>query len=108
MAQFDVHRNIGRGRDGVPYLLNVQSNRFAGSRLRIVVPLLTSDPMASTRYPSLAQTFVIEGRRLVLEPLHMQAVPADRLGPVVASLADDNEAVRIISAIDEVISRSRG
>jgi toxin CcdB len=108
MAQFDVHRNVGGSRRGVPYLLDVQSNRFAASRLRLAVPLLTSSPMASARYPFLARSYVIEGRQVVLEPLHMQAVPVVKLGEVVLSLAGDNEAVAIIAAIDEVISRSRG
>jgi toxin CcdB len=108
MAQFDVHRNIGGSRQSVPYLLDVQPNRFAASRRRIVIPLLVSNEMASARYAFAAQRYVIEGRQVVFEPLHMQATPVAKLGEVVMSLAEDNEAVRIIAAIDEVISRSRG
>jgi toxin CcdB len=39
MAQFDVHRNIGRHEDAIPFVV-VQSSQFDGYRRRVVVPLV--------------------------------------------------------------------
>lgn len=43
MAQFDVHRNRGANRDGIPYVVVVQSAIFAEYKRRIVVPRLSVD-----------------------------------------------------------------
>jgi hypothetical protein len=48
------------------------------------------------------------GRSVTPDPLPIQAVPRNPLGPPVASLADDAGASSIIAAIDEAISRSHG
>jgi hypothetical protein len=39
MAQFDVHRNPGRHRDRIPFVVVVQSSLYDGYRRRVVVPL---------------------------------------------------------------------
>jgi hypothetical protein len=40
MAQFDVHRNTGKHRDSIPFVVVVQSAQFDGYRRRVVVPLV--------------------------------------------------------------------
>lgn len=108
MAQFDVHRNPGRHRDAIPFVVVVQSRRFDGHARRLVAPLLAATPLEAGRYPELAPRFVVDGQRVILDPLQLQTVPRDILGPVVASLAGDTDSSRIIAAIDVVLSTSAG
>lgn len=108
MPQFDVHRNPGRLKDAVPFVVVVQSRRFDGHARRLVAPLLAAHDTQAERFPDLAPRFVIEGRSVVMDPLQLQTVPRDLLGPVVASLAADEHAARIIAAIDAVLSTSAG
>ena len=108
MAQFDVHRNPGRGGADIPYVIVIQSAYFDGQRTRLVAPLVRDDGGSEWKYPARMRHFTIEGRRVVLDPLLIQAVPNNVLGPVITALADDNSAVAIITAIDEVIARGYG
>jgi hypothetical protein len=48
--------------------------------------------------------FVIENIPVILDPLQITNVPRDVLGPVIASLA--NEDGRIINALDALLSES--
>jgi toxin CcdB len=105
MAQFDVHRNRTATRSGIPYLVIVQSQRFAASARRVIVPLLLAKQVQSTE-PSLTPLFVLEGHDVILNPLQLASVPAEQLGEKVCSLADDSD--RIIAAIDLLISRAWG
>jgi toxin CcdB len=104
MAQFDVHRNGGRNRAAIPYMVVVQTSRLDALPTRLVIPLVLPNP-SYRREPRLAPSLMVGGRELVLHAWEMQAVPVSALGPVVASLADDHSAAQIIGAIDEVISR---
>ena len=40
MAQFDVHRNTGKQKEAIPYVVIVQSSLYDGYRRRVVVPLV--------------------------------------------------------------------
>jgi len=40
MAQFDVHRNLGKNHDAIPFVVIVQSALFDSYRRRVVVPLV--------------------------------------------------------------------
>jgi toxin CcdB len=108
MAQFDVHRNPGRHRDAIPFVVVVQSGRFDGHERRLVAPLLAASLPEADRFPELAPRFVVDGQRVILDPLQLQTVPRDVLGPAIASLAADADAARIIAAIDVVLSTSAG
>jgi toxin CcdB len=108
MAQFDVHRNPGRQRESIPFVVVVQSRRFDGHARRLVAPLIAAALPAAELYPELAPRFVIEGQRVVLDPLLLQTVPREVLGPVIASLAADADAARIVAAIDVVLATSAG
>jgi toxin CcdB len=50
--------------------------------------------------------FRIKGQTLVLHPLDMVSVAMDRLGPCVANLSEQGQA--IADALDELLTRSWG
>jgi toxin CcdB len=109
MSQFDVHRNMGRQSAQVPYVVVVQSAAFDARRRRVVVPLVAGDVLAgAVDLPAspVNPVFMIEGRRVVLNPLDIVAVSLDALGPQVASLAEEGDSV--VAALDEVFSRAWG
>ncbi len=108
MAKFDVHRNPGRHRDAIPFVVVVQSRRFDVHARRLVAPSMAATPLESGRYPDLAPRFIVDGQRVILDPLQLQTVPRDLLGPGVATLADDADSSRIVAAIDAVLSTSTG
>lgn len=40
MAQFEAHRNVGKNRDAIPFVVLAQSALFDSYRWRVVVPLV--------------------------------------------------------------------
>ena len=103
MRQFDVHRNVGSRRATIPYVVIVQSRRFERSRRRLVIPLVVQSELPSVD-PRLHPVFDVEGIQVVLEPLQMVSMAADKLGEHVTSLSHEGD--RIIAAIDLVVSRA--
>lgn len=109
MAQFDVHRNIGRQRDAIPYVVIVQSALFDNYRRRLVVPLVRQSGLgsiAALRGSRINPVFTIEKTKLVLHPLELVSVPLDQLGQKAGSLHDHGAA--ITDALGEVFTRSWG
>jgi toxin CcdB len=106
MAQFDVHRNIGRLRETVPFVVVVQSSQFDGYRRRVVVPLVKANTIGAAALRTLNPTFTIRNVRVVLHPLDVVSMPVDQLGERVGSLAESAEA--IVAALDEVFTRAWG
>ncbi len=104
MAQFDLHRNLGRHKEGIPFVVIVQSSQFNGYRRQVVVPLVRANAIGSVRFPSFNPTFVIKGIKVVLHPLEIVSVPSDQLGAKVGSLGDSGQ--QIIDALDELFSRA--
>jgi len=107
MSQFDVHRNMGKQRATIPYVVVVQSSRFDRSRRRVVVPLVALDATGAAGKPpasALNARFEIDGVAVVLNPLEISSVALDSLGEKVASLADEGD--RIIQALDELFSQA--
>jgi toxin CcdB len=104
MAQFDVHRNTGRLRDTVPFVVVVQSSQFDGYRRRVVVPLVKANTIDTPVLRVLNPIFKIENVAVVLHPLDLVSVPTDQLGERVGSLAKEGDA--ILTAIDEVLTRA--
>jgi toxin CcdB len=101
--QLDVHRNPGRNRRTVPFVVVVQSNRFRASARRVVVPLVAADALGQAD-SDITPHFLIEGQRVVLDPLQIASLPRDLLGPPVMSLV--NEEARVINAMDALLSRA--
>jgi len=106
MTQFDVHRNAGKNRDAIPFVVLVQSSLFDGYRRRVVVPLVRKSTLGKISNARFNPTFKIDGVPVVLHPLEIVSVPCDRLGDLVASL--DHEGERIIDALDELLTRAWG
>ncbi len=103
MSQFDVHRNLGRTRDHIPFVVIVQSASFDRHLRRIVVPL----PLAgSLPVSKVNPVFAIEGVKVILDTLDIVSVDCKTLGPKVGSLADEGDV--ITAALDEVFSRAWG
>ena len=95
MAQFDVHRNVGKLKDAIPLVAVVQSAQFDDYRRRVVVPLVRATSTGKIGY----------GMNVVLHPLDIGSVPLEQLGPRVGSLSDDGQ--QIIAALDELLSQAR-
>ena len=69
MPQFDVHRNTGRQRETIPFVVIVQSSLYNDFRRRVVVPLVRKELLGSITDPSFNPTFTIESIDVVLHPL---------------------------------------
>lgn len=108
MAEFDVHQNPGGSRDTVPFVVLVQSRQFDDVPTRLAAPLIELPQHGPLRAPPHPPRLSVLGRTLVLVMLQLQAIPRRALGPVIASLADDDSAMRIVSALDTVTSRAHG
>jgi toxin CcdB len=105
MAQFDVHRNNGKHKDTIPFVVVVQSSQFDSYRRRVVVPLVKASAIGKIAYASFNPTFRIRGTSVVLHPLEIVSVPVEQIGAVVGSLAADSQT--ITAALDEFLSRAR-
>lgn len=106
MAQFDVHRNHGKQRDSIPYVVVVQSAIFDGYNRRVVVPLVRESELSSAAHPRLNPRFKIQNVTVALHPLQIVSVPKRTLGDPVDSLAAESD--RIVAALDELLSRAWG
>lgn len=106
MAQFDVHRNSGKHTDEIPYVVVVQSALFDEYARRVVVPLVRAASIGGTPNPQFNPTFKIGRTLVVLHPLEIVSVAADKLGAPIASLAAEGN--RILGALDELLSRAWG
>jgi toxin CcdB len=104
MAQFDVHRNSGKHKDTIPFVVVVQSSQFDNYRRRVVVPLVRATALGKVNYAAFNPTFKIRGTSVVLHPLEIVSIPVDQLGPVVGSLSDDSQL--IVAALDELLARA--
>jgi toxin CcdB len=106
MTQFDVHRNTGRQKDVIPYVVVVQSALYDRYRRRVVVPLVRRSQLdnAAIVGSALNPGFEVEGLEVVLHPLEVVSVATDQLGEKVASLAQEGD--RITAAMDELLTRA--
>jgi toxin CcdB len=102
MAQFDVHRNSGKHKDTIPFVVIVQAAQFDSYRRRVVVPLVRATAIGKIDYVGFNPTFKIRGATVVLHPLEIVSIPAGQLGERVGSLRDDSQL--IVAALDELLS----
>jgi toxin CcdB len=101
--QLSVHSNPGRNRQAIPFVVVVQSNRFRSSVQRVVVPLLAAEEFGLPD-SDVGPHFVVDGRRVVLDPRQITNIPREVLGRSIGSLADED--VRIFNALDALFSRA--
>lgn len=104
MAQFDVHRNRGRNRDDIPYVVVVQSSLFDNYKRRVVIPLVKKTSLAKIDNTHFNPSFRIKNVSVVLHPLEIVSVSVDSLGERVASLSQDGDS--IVDALDELLTRA--
>ena len=104
MAQFDVHRNTGKNRDAIPFVVIVQSSLFDDYRRRVVVPLVRKSAIGKISHASFNPTFKIEGVSVVLHPLEIVSIANDQLGDLVESLSQDGQ--RIMAALDDLLTQA--
>ena len=88
MAQFDVHRNTGRQRETIPFVVVVQSSIYDDYRRRVVVPLVRRALLGPLVDSTFNPTFTIEGIEVVLHPLEIVSIPVVQLGAHVGSLSE--------------------
>ena len=101
--QLSVHRNPGRNKTVVPFVVAVQSNRFRTSARRVVVPLVAAGAFGVPD-SDVGPHFIVEGQAVVLDPLQITNLPRDALGSPVGSLAEEDE--RVVRALDILLSRA--
>ncbi len=106
MAQFDVHRNTGRHRDDIPYVVLVQSSLYDAYRRRVVVPLVRKSALGKISNPRFNPRFKIENVPVVLHPLEIVSIPNEQLGEFVESLSQEGN--RIMDALDELLTQAWG
>jgi toxin CcdB len=106
MAQFDVHRNSGKQRDRIPYVVVVQSALFDDYGRRVVVPLVKASAVGRIANPRFNPVFKIGKTSVVLHPLEIVSVSLTQLAEPVASLSEEGE--RIIQALDDLLTRAWG
>lgn len=108
MAQFDIHRNPSpRSGTSRPFIIVIQSSRFDRLATRLVAALAQASalPRGDLEGSHLTPSFRVQDRTVFLNPFELTNLLAERLGPCVASLADDDDAKRRIQkALDEVLS----
>lgn len=104
MAQFDVHRNNGKHKDTIPFVVVVQSSLFDDYRRRVVVPLVLKSAVGKLARASFNPAFKVESVTVVLHPLEIVSIPTDQLGECVASLS--HEGPKIMAALDELLTQA--
>jgi toxin CcdB len=106
MPQFDIHRNVGKHRDSIPFVIVIQSSLFDGYRRRVVIPLVKKGELPRLPNQRLNPSFKIKNVTVVLHPLEIVSVANERLGEHVGSLASESDA--IVAALDELFTRASG
>lgn len=104
MAQFDVHRNAGKHKEDIPYVVLVQSSLYDNYCRRVVVPLVRKAVLGKISNPRFNPAFRIEKSYVVLHPLEIVSIPNEQLGEYVESL--DHEGTRIMDALDELLTQA--
>jgi toxin CcdB len=88
MARHDVFQTS----DGAGHLLDVQSDLLDIIGTRVMVPLLARDKYTKT-FSRLNPEFMVGDQRYVMMTQFITAVPLSILGPTVAKLGDQHDAI---------------
>ena len=96
MARLDVYKS-GNARG---LLLDIQSDLLDEFGSRVIVPLLPAEDMQSVS--RLHPVFVINDERYIMSTHLIFAIPVDRLGAKIGSLAQED--LVITSAVDTLLS----
>ena len=96
MARFDVYKS-GNARG---LLLDIQSDLLDEFGSRVIVPLLPAEDMQSVS--RLHPVFVINDQRYIMSTHLIFAIPVDRLGAKIGSLAQED--LVITCAVEKLLS----
>ena len=103
MARFDVYDNPSvRQRNGVPYVVVMQSDLLAHLPTRSVMPLVIERFNTDSLPSRLSPSFRIAGQAVYLWPQQTGTLLARLLGKPVSSLKSDQG--RLLDALDALIS----
>lgn len=98
MSQFIAYANADpASRKLIPYLLAVQSDLIETLGSRVVVPLITAQ-QADAPIEKLMPQLAVDDQLLVMDTAQIMGLPVRMLGPQVADLAHERQA--ILAAID--------
>ncbi len=96
MARFDIYKGSNAG----SLLLDIQSDLLDEFGSRVVVPLLPAEDMQSVS--RLHPVFLINDVQYIMSTHLIFAIPIDRLGARIGSLAQED--LVITSAVDKLLS----
>ena len=96
MARFDVHRLRGAA---ATLVVDVQADLLDRLATRVVVPLSLKTASSKEELPRLKPCIRISGKQYVLLTTELSAIPAERLGPPVASV-EEAHRYQITAAVD--------
>lgn len=94
--QFDVHRNLGRGREVAPFLVDLQQVEIEQLRTTVVAPLVSD--LLFKAHPRLTPGIAILGTRYFLSMPELFSIERRLLGPSVQNIAAFRHL--IVGAID--------
>jgi toxin CcdB len=77
MPQFDVHENMGKHKQAIPFVVIVQSSQLDSYQRRVVVPLVRAKEVGLQPLAAFNPTFTIRGVKVVLHPLEIVSIPLD-------------------------------
>jgi toxin CcdB len=80
-------------------VVDVQSDLLNPTHTRVVVPLIASPEPQGVQPGRLTPSFEIEGRKVMLLPLQMAAVPLRELGRQPVRMLTDDEAYAVSGAL---------
>lgn len=107
MAQFDIHRNIGRQKQSIPFVVVVQSSLYDSYRRRVVVPLVCRNSLSDSfvlHVSRMNPIFIVDGIEVVLHPLEIVSVALEQLGEKIGSLAEEGDC--ITNALYELLTQA--
>lgn len=80
-------------------VVDVQSDLLNPTNTRVVVPLIPSTDLMGAQPGRLTPVFELEGRKLMLLPLQMAAVPLRELSPQPVRMLTEDEAYAVRGAL---------
>ena len=101
--QLDIHRNPGKNKTAIPFVVVVQSNQFRDAARTVVVPLVAAEAFGAPDSDA-GPHFMVDGREVVLDPLQITNVPRDSLGAPAGSLIGEED--RVVRSLDLLLSRA--
>lgn len=101
MAQHDVYRNKGKGREHYPYFMSLQHDLFSGLSSRLVIPLTEKSRMIPTK--GIHPVLNIAGHEYILLTDLMTSIDGKRLETTPVASAQHLHT-EIINALDLLIT----